>query len=198
MSRAPAVLLQFDEAVTEGGIAWRAIAFGVETPPGQWEGWLEFTPIGGEGQSVATGRETTQPNRTDLDYWATGLSRVYLEGALRRALARNSDSEMHDDASTAPRHTPGATRRASGAHRIAVVGVRRSAVLDPFAVYAQGEDVLRKELRALSPDHLETIIDAYDLESAHSFAAQRSDRTSDGLIAGILAAVKHRASVPNK
>ena len=31
-------------------------------------------------------RETTQPNRRDTEYWATGLTYVYLEGALHRAL----------------------------------------------------------------------------------------------------------------
>ena len=31
-------------------------------------------------------RETTQPNRTDTLYWATGLTPIYLEGALQRAL----------------------------------------------------------------------------------------------------------------
>lgn len=131
-----------------------------------WEGWLEFTPIGGQFQSIATERETTQPNRTDLDYWATGLSSVYLEGALQRALARNSASETSDDARAAQGNPPRAARRASVAHRKPAAGMLRHAVLDPFAVYAQGEGVLRKELRALSPDHLETIVDAYDLESA--------------------------------
>jgi hypothetical protein len=36
-------------------------------------------------------------------------------------------------------------------------------VLDPFSVYAQGEDVLRQELSALNPGHLTNIIEAYDL-----------------------------------
>jgi hypothetical protein len=32
-------------------------------------------------------RGPTQPNLTDLEYWATGLTAVYLEGALERTLA---------------------------------------------------------------------------------------------------------------
>lgn len=52
---------------------------------GLWEGWVEFEPVHG-GPSVSTGRETTQPNRKDTVYWATGLTPVYLEGALIRAL----------------------------------------------------------------------------------------------------------------
>lgn len=198
MSKAPVVLLKFEDAVTAGGTAWRAIASGVETALGQWEGWLEFTPVGGEKPSIATDRETTQPNRTDLDYWATGLSNVYLEGAVLRAIARNSASETPDDARAAARKATRAAGRASAASTKVATGMRRHAVLDPFAVYAQGEDVLRKELRALSPDHLDTIVDAYDLDGAHSFAAEGSDRTKDRLIAGVMAAVKNSVSVPNR
>ena len=36
-------------------------------------------------------------------------------------------------------------------------------VLDPFATHAQGEGVLRQQLSALSRDHLQTLIEAYDL-----------------------------------
>jgi len=52
---------------------------------GMWEGWLEFVPD--DGSAIAPSqRETTQPNLVDLEYWATGLTPVYLEGALERAL----------------------------------------------------------------------------------------------------------------
>src|SRR2546425_4109185 len=37
---------------------------------------------------VRTAPETTQPNRTCTVYWSTGLTPVYLEGALERALSR--------------------------------------------------------------------------------------------------------------
>ena len=47
---------------------------------------------------IATGRETTQPNRTDTEYWATGLSEVYLEGALQRAFDREAEEEEAEDA----------------------------------------------------------------------------------------------------
>ena len=198
MSNAPVVLLKFEDAVTAGGSTWRAIAFGVETPLGQWEGWLEFTPVGGEIQSIATERETTQPNRTDLDYWASGLSNVYLEGALQRAIARNSAPETPDSARAASSKSQPAARRSPAAGTKVRSGVRRHAVLDPFAVYAQGEEVLRRELNALSLDHLETIVDAYDLEVASSFPPEGSDRTRERLIGGIMAAVKHSVHVPNR
>ena len=48
-----------------------------------WEGWIEF--VTELGQRVVTDRETTQPSREAVAYWATGLEPVYLEGALQRA-----------------------------------------------------------------------------------------------------------------
>jgi hypothetical protein len=57
-----------------------------------WEGWLEFTPLGGRGIVRRSPIETTQPNRDAVAYWASGLEPVYLEGALERAIASRSDS----------------------------------------------------------------------------------------------------------
>ena len=54
---------------------------------GMWQGWIEFVPLAG-GEPVRSPRETTQPNRVDTEYWATGVSAVYLEGALSRALTK--------------------------------------------------------------------------------------------------------------
>jgi len=55
-----------------------------------WEGWLEFSPRGGGGIVRKSPIETTQPNRDALLYWARGLERVYLEGALERAITARS------------------------------------------------------------------------------------------------------------
>lgn len=81
------VLLQFAELVMdENGRRYLARACGSEMPGDtRWQGWIEFLPVDG-GPTIASGRETTQPNRTDTVYWATGLTPVYLEGALQRAL----------------------------------------------------------------------------------------------------------------
>jgi hypothetical protein len=71
----------------DNGLAYRARACGGEAHDGthRWHGWIEFLPIEG-GSPVRTARETTQPDRTCTVYWSTGLTRVYLEGALARAL----------------------------------------------------------------------------------------------------------------
>ena len=80
------VLVQFTEPVIRTETeAYIARACGAEMPDGLWQGWIEFLPIA-DGEAVRSGRETTQPNRADTLYWATGLTHIYLEGALQRAM----------------------------------------------------------------------------------------------------------------
>jgi hypothetical protein len=70
--------------VSQAGETYSARACGRQREDRLWEGWIEFEGPGGD--VPRSGRETTQPNLTDLEYWAQGLTPVYLEGALRRAL----------------------------------------------------------------------------------------------------------------
>jgi hypothetical protein len=80
------ILVKFDEPIIGlNGGQYFAQALGRERDDGLWEGWLEFIPVDVSEASVPSGRETTQPNRTDVNYWAQGLTRVYLQGALTRA-----------------------------------------------------------------------------------------------------------------
>ncbi len=84
----PEVLAQFSEPVlSKDRTSYRAQACGALASDGLWEGWIEFVPVAG-GTPVRSPRETTQPNRVDALYWATGLTATYLEGALERALYR--------------------------------------------------------------------------------------------------------------
>ena len=125
--------------VTDAGRTYTARSVGAELSSNLWEGWIEF--VSDDGSLLRTGRETTQPNLTDLEYWATGVTPVYLEGALERALA---GPHPVGPAASAP----------------AIVS---HPVLDPFEAYAKGPDRLRQQLRALSPAHLRAIIRAYGL-----------------------------------
>ena len=54
-----------------------------EQPDGSWHGSIEFRSA--EGYVLRTDRETTQSNRAAVEYWASGLEEVFLEGALARA-----------------------------------------------------------------------------------------------------------------
>ena len=79
------VLVKFDEAVTDpSGARFFPQVVGRERKDGLWEGWIEFVSVDG-ARSIDSGRETSQPNRADLKYWAEGLTRAYLQGALGRA-----------------------------------------------------------------------------------------------------------------
>jgi hypothetical protein len=147
-------LLAFQETVAApDGTEYEARACGSVMSDGLWQGWLEFIPVRG-GKPVRSPRETTQPNRADTEYWATGLTVVYLEGALRRALAEPTRIV------TTPREPsvfPGP------APRSAPIEVGAESVLDPFSVYEKGEALLRRQLGALSAWHLVNIVTAYGL-----------------------------------
>jgi hypothetical protein len=67
------------------GVRYRVHAEGARTPLGTWHGWLVFEPEGAAAPRLRTDRETTQPNREHLVYWAGGLEPIYLDGALTRA-----------------------------------------------------------------------------------------------------------------
>lgn len=82
----PEILLEFETPVAgENGRTYVARVCGDEMPGGLWQAWIEFLP-NADGEPVRSGRETTQPNRADTIYWATGLTAVFLEGSLHRAL----------------------------------------------------------------------------------------------------------------
>jgi hypothetical protein len=67
------------------GATYTVTAWGEETVQGTWEGWLEFHPNDKHRAVLRTARETTQPNRSAVEYWASGLEPLYFEGAFARA-----------------------------------------------------------------------------------------------------------------
>ena len=182
-------LLRYQHLVPgPSGAQYEARACGSPMQGGTWQAWIEFVPVDG-GDAVRSGRETTQPNRVDTAYWATGVSPVYLEGALKRALAGPIEIPLEEippplfsgpaPASTVPSQ-PGV-----------------AAVLDPFSVYEKGESLLRKQLGALSAWHLVNIIVAYELSDAPS--ATLSTLPAPALIDIIVSGVrKERGAVPRR
>jgi len=173
------VLLEYPDAVTsESGKNYIARACASEMPGGKWQGWIEFVPIG-EGEPLRSARETTQPNRQDTEYWATGLTPVYLEGALRRA-----QRPMVRPLATAP-EPPLFDRPAEP---FAIGNGTTEAVLDPFSVYLKGEALLRRQLSALAGWHLVNIIKKYDL--SHEDPAVLGGRAPAQLVETIIASVR--------
>ena len=80
------VLVEFSHRVANGTATFWARACATPIGDGRWTAWIEFIPVDG-GQPLRSPRETTQPNRAGAEYWATGLTPIYLEGALHRALS---------------------------------------------------------------------------------------------------------------
>ena len=151
------VFTQFNDPVLSAdGTPYRARVCGAPMSDGLWEGWIEFVPIDG-GAPIRSPRETTQPNRIDTVYWAAGLTPVYLEGALDRALKPLIRK-------VAVPAYPAFDAPADGANTaVEVRSLGHEAALDPFSVYEHGEALLRKELGALSAWHLVNIIMTYRL-----------------------------------
>ena len=141
-----------------GGRLYTAQACGRQRDDGTWEGWLEFVPDDGS-VVLRSQRETTQPNQADLEYWATGITPVYLQGALERTLSTPVVSEPVPVLPPIPSvyDEPAAPVASAASAPIA------EPVLDPFSVYTKGEDLLRRQLSALSPRHLRAIVVAYAL-----------------------------------
>jgi hypothetical protein len=140
------------------GSEYHARVCGHEVAGGLWEGWIEFEPVRG-GPVVRTARETTQPNREDFTYWSGGLRETYLEGALERALKPrighgSSSEERSGGVGTDADERPDAREGRGAPGR---------PVMDPFAVYTTGDEVLRRQLSALSAWQLRTIARAYGL-----------------------------------
>ena len=172
------VLLEYPDAVTsDSGKNYTARACGSEMSGGTWQGWIEFVPLG-EGEAIRSARETTQPNRQDTLYWATGLTPIYLQGALRRTLR--------------PTVRPVAVEPAPPiydrpAEPFVVEGHGVEAVLDPFSVYQKGESLLRRQLSALAGWHLVNIIRKYDLsgEDPALLAAREPAELVERIISGV-------------
>jgi hypothetical protein len=175
------VLVEFTDPIADAdGVTYTARACGAETDSGLWQGWIEFVPDDGRAP-IRSGRETTQPNRTDAMYWATGLTAVYLQGALDRAqkplvrpLARPIAPPAHDEPAPDSVRPPYA-----------------ESILNPFSVYRKGEALLRRQLGALSAWHLVNIIRAHELAP---MAADLSHVPAPELIEIIIAAVRTRST----
>jgi hypothetical protein len=174
------VLVRFTgRIVAEDGTAYLPQACGGIADDGLWEGWIEF--ISESGTALRSPRETEQPNRDALVYWAEGLGVAYLEGALGRTLA------AHLVSVPVVERVPSIFSGSASSRPIAEPAPR--AILDPFSAYAEGEELLRRQLAALSRDHLVNIIKAYRLpvDAAHESLSDQA------LVDSIMTAVRRVA-----
>jgi hypothetical protein len=182
------VLVEYDTVLTaDDGSRWVSQACGRRGRGTIWDGWIEFIPLDPAERPVRSRRETTQPSREALRYWATGLTPIYLKGALDRTLAgpppravvRRADARFDG-----PEPEPGSADEAP------MQG--RRPVLDPFDVYAQGEDILSGQLDALDLQRLRDIVVFYEIAGVPlPQTATRSELISRILAAARAASTTH-------
>jgi len=164
------VLVSFDQPVRDELGEYHARAVGRLGDGGMWEGWVEFTPIDGSTEVLVTGVESTQPERAHLEYWATGLTPIFLEGALKRARrpvtvrVRPVEVPVFD----APKRRDPVVARG--------MAPGPEPVLDPFEIGGRNLDQLRQELGALNRPRLVNIIAAFDLNPGNEDLSWMSDR----------------------
>jgi len=163
------VLASFSTPVTDEFGSYYPRAVGRHAPDDMWEGWIEFLPADGSGDVLITPVESRQPERQHLVYWATGLSQVYMEGALQRA--RNPVTVRVPVVDEPVSDQP-------AGRRVVVERVipRPEPVLDPFEIGGRNIDILRQELTALNRPRLLNIIAAYDLNPGGENLTWMSDR----------------------
>ena len=160
------VLMSYAEPIVDGSGRYLARAIGRRADDRMWEGWLEFQPI--DGASVVIGPvESRQPEAHDLAYWASGLTPVFLEGALKRAL----------NPRTVHLKIPEIPVSAAPAARVyhAPAAPRPEAILDPFEIGSRNLDILRQQLGALNRPRLQNIIAAFELNPAHEDLSWMTD-----------------------
>jgi hypothetical protein len=148
---------------SSNGDEHEARACGDERDDERWEAWLEFEPRRG-GATLRTSCETTQPDRAALLAWAQGISRVYLEGAIERAV--DSVAAFAPGQAATPLRW---TEEPQG-------------VLDPFEVYAHGLSLLRRQLEGLSISHLRHIARAHDMLGARELGRLAKEELVDLIV----------------
>jgi len=174
------VLRSFDEPITTTTGIFHARVVGRPAEDGMWEGWMEFVPASpGGGEVVVSSVESRQPERGHLQYWADGLTVVYAEGSLDRAL---HPVVVRTRVAPAPASERPARRVVSTPSRY----LGPEPVLDPFAVGGRNLEILRQELHALDRQRLFNIIDAYTLNPGKRDLTGMSD---EQLITFIVVAV---------
>jgi len=114
---------------------------------------------------------------------ATGLTPVYLEGALDRALnplPRATSPIVSNPIFSGPAPESDAP------------GPAHESVLNPFSVYRKGESLLRSQLSALSGWHLVNIVEAYGLSEQRT--SDLESTPAPILVELIVSAVRERTA----
>ncbi len=191
-------LLEFENTIEDdAGHSHVATVLGREREDGLWIGWLRFRALDPQAGATVleTGRETTQPNRKDLRYWASGLTYFYLQGALARARRRAAvrvpaaDAGVNDGvAGRRPRTAPsGRSAGPEGGRRLDVVGADDHVAGDVMGVRAPRTGTVRE-----LPDMGMVIYEGVRGD-AHAFSVHFATPNQGATLANWLFSRLHRA-----
>jgi len=141
------VMIDLSETVSDARGMFHARAMARERRDGSWEGWLEFVRADAAASvRYTTPIETHQHDRVTMERWASGLTRVYAEGALARArmpqtpiAASESLVALEDIAEVLDRRIPHVAR-AGEAQIVADAKELRAAVMLRIALIRNGAD----------------------------------------------------------
>ena len=174
------VLVEFDTRIVgTDGTSWAACACGKLAADGLWDGWIELSSGDPSVKPLCTGRETRQVNRADLRHWAQGLTELYLEAALRRAMAQRNAEPAQAAPGSAHFDSPATHQPATPASP----GPR--ALVNPFEAYQQAEDVLAGILSALDAQRLRDIAVCYGFTTVAQAAARNHKELTATILAGV-------------
>lgn len=182
----PDVLVQFDDPQRSAdGRLFTAQAIGDRLATGLWQAWIEFHPRVG-GDPVRTPPETEQLSRSDLRFWAAGITPAHLAASLSAALSNRDLSSV--GASTNALELP--SRQGEQAVFHPASARTEEPVIDPIKLFElSGEYSLRQELRAMDASQLADIITAYGIMDVDVTDLART--YEDALAERIVACVQH-------
>src|SRR5436190_24286318 len=141
------LIMDLSETVSDARGVFHARAMARERRDGSWEAWLEFIRADADPSvRYATQIETHQHDRVTMERWASGLTRVYAEGALARArmpqvaiAASESLVALQEIAEVLDRRIPH-VERAGEAQIAADAKELRAAVVLRIAIMRNGAD----------------------------------------------------------
>lgn len=167
------IVRTFEEPlVAPGGQPFVARIAGRRAGDGRWEAWVEFIPQGG-GPVLRSARETTQTDLRNLEHWAQGLSRVYLEGSLERtALEEEAPARIGRAARPSAPHFEGPAPDLRSGVRPAPDDV----ALNPVVHYRHGEADLRRRVGELAASELRAIALAFHFDEGGTIDVSALDR----------------------
>jgi len=183
------ILRTFDEPVRDQSGSYYARVVGRLAADRMWEGWLEFiSEDATQPEPLTTAIESRQPERDHLEYWASGLTPVYAEGALSRARrpvtvrTRIIEEPLSDRPAV------------KSATRIVREVADQPSILNPFDVGSRSLDVLAQELGALGRGRLLRMVAVYELNPGHVDLSRMTDsQLIRFIVTGVQARLAYRA-----